>query len=219
MSKLLHVKSTPKTKGQIEFVTLGLFLPEGATTAQAYEESVIKSNPEVMGFVSKGRVELVTEEEYQKQNNARLADEKAALLNVTIEDALQEDSPSIDAMKTALSQVESALNKLRSLVEAGEGKTKKSSAESKPDKPEETSDGLDLPSAPPPGLRPQALTEQYLKKSAADRRKFLKECHDISTLRDIALFETDPKLKSAARRAAKSAESSAQEAASMAQAV
>ena len=54
--------------------------------------------------------------------------------------------------------------------------------------------------------------EKNVKKDAKERRKFLRTCRDISMLRDVALFETDKKLKEFARKQARRAESSAQSA-------
>ena len=75
------------------------------------------------------------------------------------------------------------------------------------DLPEE--DDIGLPMNPPPGLKPQVPTVTYLRLDAKGKKKFIKECWDLTILRDVALHEPDAKIKLAARKKVKAAETRA----------
>lgn len=221
MPNYLRIRSTGKGRGQIQFVTLNIFLADKATTAP-YEETVLRANPEVMNFQSKGYVTFVTEEEFQAEAKAQEEAAKAAEAaetSPTVEDALDQDNPATAELVRLVNQAQTALNKAFALLTSGAGKqSTPTSAGPKAEAPaRESGDDLDLPMNAPQGLKPQVKTQEYLTKTAAERRKYLKECRDVGLLRDAALFETDTKIKALARKAARNAERSAEEAISMAQ--
>ncbi len=226
----VHIKATPTLRGQTQFVTLNMTLQDASTSLESWDESVLRSNPEVMNFHSKGKIVFITEAAHAKERKAVDAAAAAAEQldknldpdTVTdISDALETDNPSVTEARKLTRDIATSLQKLEALL-SGKPAAKRSAptAASKPaPEPEAKSDGLDLPMNPPKGLKPSSNTELYLRKNAADKKAYLKECRDIGFLREIALFEPDAKMKMLARKAAKRAESSAEEAKSLAESV
>jgi len=150
----------------------------------------------------------------------------------TVEDALDEDNPRakqarqyIDAAQTALQRLEKVMfgesqkpgkpgkpEKLQKQPKGASVPSQSVSVQDVPGKPakveaakDEGDDGIGLPQSPPTGLQPQSTTVRYLKKDDKERRKFLRSCRDITMLRDIALFESNDKLKKLARKRVKEA--------------
>jgi hypothetical protein len=206
-----------KARGETVFATLNMIIPNKGYSPCAYPESSLKTNPEVMDFHSKKLIELVTEEQYEKAIAAEK--EELAAKSVHVEDALEVDSPSTAELRNLAKTAQRALADLVAEIE----RTPSSSDSQKPSKnggktdrddgpADPSDDGLDLLMNAPVGLKPQARTEEYLKTNAKERRKFLNTSRDITILRDIALFESDPKLKLVARKAAKAAEQMAESA-------
>lgn len=202
-----------KARGEIVFATLNMIVPDKGYSQCSYPESSLKVNPEVMDFHSKKLIEFVTEDAYEKA----IAADKAELAakSTLVEDALEVDNPTTAELRTLAKNAQRALAAL--VAEIDRVSTPASEESQKPSKNggktgrddgpvDPTDDGLDLPMNAPVGLKPQARTEDYLKTGAKDRRKFLNTCRDITILRDIALFESDPKLKLVARKSAKAAE-------------
>lgn len=227
----LHIKAGPTLKGQTQFVTLNMTLGNGSTSDESWDEAVLRANPEIMNFHAKGKIVFVTEAQYAAERKAvaqaAVEAEKldAALDSDTvtdISDALETDNPSVTEARKLAQDIRSSLNKLEALLSGNTGakRSQPASKAGKAPQPElsDKGDGLDLPMSAPPGLKPQAVTEQYLRKTAADKRKYLKECRDIGLLRDIAMHEPDAKMKLVARKAAKGAEQSAEEASRMSEA-
>ena len=206
--KMVWILNT--ARGNTELVSLGVMLENKGLSPVAYTEESLASNVEVQHFKSRGMLKFVSEEEHaqllaQKEESMRPA-------NVTIEDAVEQDHvKNTDALKfvasaqRALAELSSFLSNTEPQKKREEGKKSAPPTEHRDPK----DDGLDLPMSAPAGLNPQAMTSQYLKKSGKDRKQFLHDCRDITTLRDIALFESDPKLKQVARKAAQTAESQA----------
>ncbi len=226
----LHIKAGPTLRGQTQFVTLNMTLGNQATSDESWEESVLRSNPEVMNFHSKGKIVFVTEAQRTAElkaiaTAAAEAEKLDAALDpdtiTDISDALETDNPSVTEARKLAHDIKISLNKLEALLSGNTGAKRVQStpkATAKAPEADAKGDGLDLPMSPPPGLTPSGPTAAYLKKTPADKRKFYKECLDIGMLREAALHEPDAKLKILARKAAKSAERSAEEATKMSEA-
>lgn len=228
----LHIKAGPTLRGQTQFVTLNMTLGNGSTSDESWDEAVLRANPEIMNFHAKGKIVFVTEAQYAAERKAvAQAAVEAEKLDASLDpdtvtdisDALETDNPSVTEARRLAREIQASLSKLEALLSGNTGarrtqqapKAQKASAE--PTEAEKN-DGLDLPMSAPTGLKPQAQTEQYLRKTPADKRKYLKDCRDIGLLRDIAMHEPDMKIKLVARKAAKTAEKSAEEATRMSEA-
>lgn len=213
--KMLWILNT--ARGGTELVSLGIMLSDKGFSPVPYMESSLTSNVEVNHFKSKGMLKFISDEEHTQMLAQREEAMKPA--NVTIEDALEAEGPNnLDALRF-VSAAQKALAELEKFLATPNKQVAERAAEKTPviSKEAPEGDGLDLPMSAPVGLNPQAMTEQYLKKSGKDRKQFLRDCRDITTLRDIALFESDPKLKLVARKAARAAEMQAESATRMAQ--
>lgn len=213
---LFHIHMTGVLKGQTQFVTLNVTLGQTEVSRDAWDEAVLKSNPEVVGYLSKKYIELVDEKQYAALEAKATQEREDALdpSSTTLDDALAIDNPSVGELRRHVKAAQDALARIEAAISGKPLPPKAAPPVKAQEKPPED-DGLDLPQSPPKGLKPQVMTEQYLKKGPAEKRKFLKDCRDIGLLRDAALFEPDPKMKIMARKAARMAEKTAQEAAGL----
>lgn len=199
-------------RGETELVSMGYILPNRGFSPDCYEESALLANAEVMGLKNKKMVEFVSESEYEKARKAE------ATKAPTVEDALDEDSPDKGHLVQLVKQARGLLDEIEKFVTASQPKAPAvKAASTSNESPVGPDDGLDLWWKPPLGLQPQSTTVAYLKKTAKEKREFLKTARDSSILRDIALFETDEKLKIAARKQVKLAEKAAEEAINLAE--
>ena len=221
---IVRIKNTGKMKGEISFVSLNMFL-EGPDTESlgyskaSYSQKDMDENVEVQNYITRKAIELVAETEVRKVIDAA---EVVAAKPPTIEDAIEDDSPAtayfqklLDKVKQGIKDLEQAMQE--SVDSQAEQTTKERMANPAParttppaadvdpkDLPD--TDDIGLPMNPPPGLKPQVPTVTYLRLDKPDRRKFIKECWDLTILRDVALHEPDKKIKLTARKKVKTAE-------------
>jgi hypothetical protein len=243
--EIVRIKHTGKLRGDIELVTLGFFLTDKGYSSKAFKRSELVSNTEIADYETKGAVTLVPEKTYRQEleasEKAAAASAEAEdgeegsrpspIVPPTVEDALDESSPRAQQVRQYIDAANTALQRLERLMfgapqqQAGKQPAKEASKASASAVTGKTAskkaaaaedDGIGLPQNPPAGLKPQPTTTKYLAKDAKERRKFLRQCRDITMLRDIALFETDAKLKKLARKRVKDATSQAEAASSAA---
>lgn len=225
--KLYRIKSLERAKGEIAFVSLDFMLAYRGYSPSLYKLSDLQTNAEIMNYMNNGYINFVEESEYQR---LRKEEEKAraAAHPITVEDALEQDSPARSELEKRLNATKQALAALEALILNQDVLVK-----SKPTKvsgqtqaqnqaqvaPESLDDGLDLPVNAPTGYQPQPKTMEYLRKSQVDKKAFLKTCRDLGILRDVAMFEPDAKLKAKIRKFIKKTETEIEEATNMSQVV
>lgn len=220
MSNLVRIQN--KARGSISFSSLG-FLLEHKGFSHPMEETAIKTNSEVNSFLAKGLVAILTEPEYEKMHSARLEEAEAEANNGDVASALELDSPTPVAFNRQIDEVQRALDALKNLVDKMDSDDDEKPAPKKHSKapavfpsstvtppttqPTEKDEGpSDLPMNPVAGMKPWVSTDKYLALDAKGRKKWIKECRDIGMLRDVAMWESDAKLKIVARKAAMKAE-------------
>ena len=225
MEQLVRIQHTGKVLGDIELVTLNIFLPDKGYSMKSYKKSQLETNPEITDYEIKGMIKIVSEDQYKKtlvkEEQVKPVAKKAVRGPVapTVEDALDDDNPSHERARKLLDTARTALDQLERVLTNDEVTTPASSKPQTPKKDKDDDDRLGLIHSAPAGLKPQATTHKYLKKNATGRKRFLRNCRDITMLRDIALFETDMSLKKLARQRAKAAENLAQSAQGVTQSV
>lgn len=214
---------------QLDVATIGAVMNVDAITYDTYEEDVLMKSPEIRRYINELKfVELLTDkqvEAFKKAKEAKVVAEAKAKTEESVDleffgsmETVKEVQRSIANLEAGLEAVKAVINGKKMPKTVGTRRKKKEvsaeesektqgsfatneSTEKSNDFATPELDDEDIPKTPPLGMTPMNdPSKTYLVSDPDKKIAYLNGCMDIGILREIAIFETDAKLKALATK-------------------